>query len=152
MLNRHSEAEALAPDPSSGFRGTLQGILGALASSYGFTLTIWSTGAVVAHRRGIPDLPGVVLLIAGAALAFTAVQAWAYGTLRPSARPFVAPPVGVWVSAQALPAALPVTISWLVARVVSGDLVWLAAGAIATGGYVMLASVQASWLIGARSA
>ena len=88
----------------------------------------------------------MLLFILGASAAFTAIQGGAYGTIRPRVQPFRAPPAGIWVNAQALPAGLPVIGCWLLAREVSGDVVWLAGGAIAAGGYVLLTAAQATLL------
>ena len=41
------------------------------ALPYGYTLTVWSSGAVLMHRHGPPAVGDVFLFIAGAGLAFT---------------------------------------------------------------------------------
>jgi hypothetical protein len=39
------------------YRSDLRNVVGASASAYGYTLTIWSTGMVLSHAYGPPLLP-----------------------------------------------------------------------------------------------
>lgn len=84
--------DAQSPDPPSdraagsrtiarvhGYRRHLRGAASAAASAYGYTLTIWSTGAITTDARGLPTTFEAILAAAGAVLAFAIVAGVAYG-------------------------------------------------------------------------
>jgi len=52
-------------------------ILSASAAPYGYTLTIWSSGALLMHYRRAPTVAEIFLFIAGAIAAFAGV--WLFG-------------------------------------------------------------------------
>ena len=60
--------------------------LGTLASvsaaPYGYTVSVWSSGAILIHFRGAPNVGDVFLFIAGALAGFTAVALLAHRPLR----------------------------------------------------------------------
>ena len=43
------------------------------ATSYGYTLTVWATSAVVLHHRGIPTEAAALAFVLGAIAAFAVV-------------------------------------------------------------------------------
>jgi hypothetical protein len=45
--------------------------------AYGYTLTIWSAGALCIRRFGLPDTPRVVLFAAGGTLGYVPLALWA---------------------------------------------------------------------------
>jgi hypothetical protein len=55
----------------SRLRSAFETLLGSSATPYGYTLTIWSSGAIARHFRGSPNVGEVFLFMAGALLAFT---------------------------------------------------------------------------------
>jgi hypothetical protein len=56
-------------------------IVGASAAPYGYTLTIWSCGAVLIDYRGKPSVGDVFLFLAGAVLGFSVLGLLAQGPL-----------------------------------------------------------------------
>lgn len=59
--------------------------LGTLASSsaapYGYTISVWSSGAVLIHFRGAPNVGDVLLFAAGALAGFTMIGLFAHRRL-----------------------------------------------------------------------
>lgn len=55
------------------YRRNLRAALGASAGPYGYTLTIWTTGAVLIHAFGMPSPLDAFLFMAGAVVAFAFV-------------------------------------------------------------------------------
>jgi hypothetical protein len=51
----------------------LKTVVGTSTVPYGYTLTVWSAGAVLMHERGSPDVGEIFLFIAGAIIAFAAL-------------------------------------------------------------------------------
>jgi hypothetical protein len=43
---------------------------------YGYTLTVWTSGAVLTHARGIPSTADALLFMLGAVLGFALVGSW----------------------------------------------------------------------------
>jgi hypothetical protein len=55
------------------FAATLRWVVASSATSYGYTLTVWATSAVVLHHRGIPTEANALAFVLGAIAAFAAV-------------------------------------------------------------------------------
>ena len=106
--------------------GELGAALGTLASAsaapYGFTLSVWSSGAILTHFRGAPNVGDVFLFIAGALAGFALVGFLAH-------RPLRAPQYAVHGERE---------------RVLAGLLHWFAVG-IAVGSVVLISQIP-SWV------
>ena len=63
----------------SSYRTHLKTAVAASAAPYGYTLTIWTSGAVTTHARGIPTAWEALIFLAGAVLGFGLSAAIAYG-------------------------------------------------------------------------
>ena len=61
------------------YRTDLRGVVGSSASAYGYTLTMWSTGAMLSYFYGSPNPPKVFLFLGGAVVAFALVGGLAFG-------------------------------------------------------------------------
>lgn len=83
----------------------LQHALAATASrlgvAYGYTITIWSSGALVIYLHGKPDVQDVFIFVIGASFGFGLVSAatWPWRRSHPPL-----PPTAVWDNVCALPA------------------------------------------------
>jgi hypothetical protein len=103
--------------------GELGAALGTLASAsaapYGFTLSVWSSGAVLTHFRGAPNVGDVFLFISGALAGFAVVGLLAH-------RPLRASQYAVHGERE---------------RVLAGLLHWFSVG-IAVGAVVLIAQIQ----------
>ena len=64
------------------FRRSLRAGVAASSAPYGYTITIWSSGAVSMDLLGKPHLGAALLYVTGAAMAFFAIEVAAYGALR----------------------------------------------------------------------
>ncbi len=74
----------------------LTAAVGQTAGAYGYTLVIWSTGAMLTHFRGMPAPGDVALFAAGAVTAFVLVE---LGATRGSpSRSEAAPTRAVWLA------------------------------------------------------
>lgn len=62
-------------------------VLGRSALPYGYSLTVWTVGAVLEHDVGKPSIGDVWLFLGGALLGFTMLGALAFTLRPPSARP-----------------------------------------------------------------
>jgi hypothetical protein len=62
-------------ETSSRYRDHLRAVVAASAAPYGYTLTIWTSGAVTTHARGIPTALEALLFLAGAVSGFALIGA-----------------------------------------------------------------------------
>jgi hypothetical protein len=72
---------ALGRRPGSALRAGIGTVVAASAAPYGYTLTIWSSGAVLIDYRGKPSVGDVFLFLAGAVLGFSTLGLLAQGPL-----------------------------------------------------------------------
>jgi hypothetical protein len=61
------------------YRSALRTTVAASAGPYGYTLTIWTSGAVLAHARGLPGTREALLFLVGAVAAYGVVGGIAFG-------------------------------------------------------------------------
>jgi hypothetical protein len=108
-------------------RRAFKTLLVSSGTPYGYTLTIWSSGAVLRHFRGLPSLREIFLFLAGALFAFTALSL-----------------VGFAVARRAKPFEVSSALDW------TGVLHWFAAG-LAVGAVALLAQIPSwvAWPLGA---
>ncbi|HUA07410.1 MAG TPA: hypothetical protein VMB27_26145 [Solirubrobacteraceae bacterium] len=107
-------------------RSSLATIIPATAAPYGYTLAIWSCGAVLLRSHGTPSVTDTLLFIAGAIAGFNLLGLLAIGVLG-HARP----------------------IDRGQARVLAGALDWVALGAVvAAASAISAIRGWAAWLLG----
>ncbi len=128
--------------PDAGPRENLRGVVADSAVAYGYTLTIFSTGSVGGDILGRPQLAQTLLLVAGAAAGFLAVEFVAFGTPRPRLRSDGPKRIAAWGGAQLLPAAAAISTSWIVLQIIAGSGAWAAIGFTASGVYFLGAALQ----------
>ncbi len=134
--------ELVQPPAVSGFRSSLRACVTAAAVPYGYTITIWSTGALSMGLLGTPHLVAVLLFIAGAALGYLALARVASGQIAAGA---LHQGAGATVPANVhlLSAGTAVIAVWGIDHALQRDLVgWAIAGFLATSLYLTLAALQ----------
>ena len=111
-------------------RAALGTTIAASAAPYGYTLTIWSSGAILIRSHGTPSVGEVFMFAAGALLGFDLLGVLAHGVL-----------------------ARTESLQGREARVLAAALDWIAVGA-AVGAVALLAEISSwvPWLIGPLAA
>ena len=61
------------------YRKNLRAIVGAAAAPYGYTLSVWASGAALISVHGVPKTLAALTFVVGAVLGFAFVGALAYG-------------------------------------------------------------------------
>lgn len=125
-----------------GYRAHLQSAVAASAAPYGYTLTIWTSGAVTTHERGIPTAWQAILFLLGAVLGFGLAAAIAYG--RPT-EIFASRQHGfvrLWGAFHLLSVGLAIAVVAVVVELVDSSIVWLLVGLIATTTYLLTIAAQ----------
>jgi hypothetical protein len=126
----------------SGIRDQLRSSVAASSAPYGYTLTVWGSGAVAISQLGSPGAFQVLLLIAGAVAGFVLVEAAAYGSL--SIRPASGEPTQMVLvgNAHLLSAGGAVVLVWALLHAVTTGVGWLVAGFAATVAYLVVSAAQ----------
>jgi hypothetical protein len=70
-----------ATSPKDAFRSSLATIIPATAAPYGYTLAIWSSGALLLRADGTPSLADALMFVAGAIVGFNLLGALAIGAI-----------------------------------------------------------------------
>jgi hypothetical protein len=115
----------------------------AVASSvapYGYTLTIWTSGAVLSHARGIPDSVDAVLFMLGAVAGFAAVGLVAFGRLH--ARLVAESFPTLWTGIHVLSIGLAIGTATLVAHLLEDIGAWPVTGFAVTVIYLCVLALQ----------
>ncbi len=112
------------------------------AAPYGYTLTIWTSGAVVTHARGIPTALDALLFLAGAVLGFAVVAAAAHGSATKVFRAPQESTVRLWGGFHLPSVGLAIAGAALVAGLVHDPLAWPLVGFLATCIYLVVIAAQ----------
>lgn len=127
------------------FRHALSAAAAQAAIAYGYTLTIWSTGAVLMDIHGKPRVLDAFLFIAGAVTAFLLVELIAtrgFGDFESAGSRKATLLTG---SLHVVSAGVAVGCATIVGEIFNGDEIWPLAAFAATLAYLMLAGTQL-WL------
>jgi apolipoprotein N-acyltransferase len=90
---------------------------------YGYTLTVWTSGAVLAHARGIPSTADALLFMVGAVGGFALVGLASFGTL--TARVHVeAQQPALWGGFHVLSIAVAIGSATLIAHLLEDRVAW----------------------------
>ena len=108
---------------------------------YGYTLTVWTSGAVLAHARGLPTSVEALLFMLGGVVGFAIVGMAAFGDLR--ARVEVDPtPPALWGGLHFISVAAAIGAVTVIADQVENAAAWPLGGFTATVLYLVLLAAQ----------
>jgi hypothetical protein len=125
------------------YRSNLQAAVAASAAPYGYTLTVWTSGAVTTHAEGgAPSALDAVLLLLGAVSGFVIVGTVAYGGFHSLLTPGPPPRVRVWAGAHLPSVGLSIIVVAGLCGAVEGHLLWLGVGFAATTTYLTVIGLQ----------
>jgi hypothetical protein len=124
-------------------------IVAASAAPYGYTISVWSSGAILMGSHGTPDVAEVFAFVAGALTGFGLMGLLARGGLTPAAPHEHAPDRVLAGAMHWLAAGAAVGAAALVARI-DGWEAWPLAAFAATAIYILGASVQLALVTGRR--
>jgi hypothetical protein len=113
----------------------------ASAAPYGYTLTIWTSGAVLGHARGAPTTADAFLYMAGAVVAFAAVALAAFRGLRARV-PSQPRAFSLWEATHFFSIAAAIGVATLVAHLFANLAAWGVDGFLATAIYLTGTAAQ----------
>jgi hypothetical protein len=123
------------------YRAALRTTVATSALPYGYTLTVWTTGAILSHARGIPDTGEALLLLVGAVAAYALVGGIAFGGLSEQ----LAPPqarAAVWGALHLISVGAAIVAATAVAHTVQGTVAWPLDGFVVTAVYLLVSALQ----------
>lgn len=123
------------------YRSDLRVVVGASATAYGYTLTVWSTGSILTHAYGLPSPLEIFSFFGGAVLAFAAVGILAFGGVQ--ARPGgAASRAELWGSFHFPSVGLAVGAAWLISAYASSFPGWPLGAFAATALYLTVVAAE----------
>jgi hypothetical protein len=128
-----------------GYREHLQAVVAASAAPHGYTLTIWTAGAVTSHAEGLPTALDALLLLTGAAAAFGLVGALSFGGINGVLAPSAPARVRVWGGVHLPSVGASMLLVLLITGTVDGAVAWPLVGFAATASYLLVIGAQ-FWL------
>lgn len=123
------------------YRSALRTTVAASAAPYGYTLTIWTSGAVLSHAHGIPSTSAALLFLIGAVAAYALIGGVVFGGLSEQLVPEPARSV-VWGGLHFLSVGAAVVVASLVAHSVVSTAAWPIGGFLVTGIYLVGSAAQ----------
>jgi hypothetical protein len=108
---------------------------------YGYTLTIWTSGAVLAHARGIPDTVNALLFAFGAVGGFALIGFASFGGLGARVR-HDSQQHALWAGIHVIPIGLAIGAATLIAHLVENRAAWPLGGFAATTSYLIVLAGQ----------
>ena len=123
------------------YRSSLRATVAASAAPYGYTLTIWTSGAVLSHAHGIPNGGDALIFLIGAVAAFALIGGVVFGGL---SEPVIVEHsrVVVWGGLHFVSVGAAIGVAWLVGHVVSSAAVWPIGGFLITALYLLGSALQ----------
>ncbi len=125
------------------YRRNLRAAVGSSAGPYGYTLTIWTTGAVLTHAHGIPTALYAAAFMAGAVLAFACVGLSAFGHLTQHLTREQGQEV-IYGSIQVFSVGLPISTAALIGHYVGGFIAWPLAGFLSTAIFLLALGAEST--------
>jgi hypothetical protein len=126
-----------------GYRAHLKTTVATSAAPYGYTLTIWTSGAVTTHVHGVPSAWEALLLLIGAVLGFAVAAAVAHGgpraTLSSDADHSA---VRIWGGFNLVSVGGAIGLATAAAAALDDPVVWVVVGFVSTAIYLLLTAGQ----------
>ncbi len=129
-------------DERHSYRSHLKTAVATSAAPYGYTLTIWTSGAVTTHSRGIPTAWEALLFLAGAVLGFGVTAALAYGRPSEILASREHGTVRLWGGFHLVSVGLAIGGAALVTATVKDPVAWMIVGFVATFVYLVVIAGQ----------
>ena len=126
------------------YRTRLRMVVGSSAAPYGYTLAVWTTGAVITNARGLPDMVAALAFMAGAVLGFAFVGSLAFGGMVKHFDRDRGESLLIWGSFHFFSVGLAIGAAALVAQYVQSFVVWPLGGFSTTTVYLIFAALEST--------
>ncbi len=126
------------------YRRNLRAAVGASGAPYGYTLTVWTSGALLIHVHGLPDIVQVLLFMAGAVAGYALAGFVAFGGLGEPGGDPEPPPKALWGNLHFASIGLAICGSYLASHGINNVAAWPATGLAATAIYLLVLGAELS--------
>lgn len=123
------------------YRGAAQAAASLSIAPYGYTLTVWTSGPVLTHARGVPSTVDALLFMLGAVAGFALFGLLAFGSLHRRATADSGHP-RLWGGLHLLSTGLAIAAATLIAHRVQNSVAWPLGGFAATTIYLTVLAAQ----------
>jgi|SRR5215204_124585 len=125
------------------YRRNLRAAVGSSAGPYGYTLAIWTTGAVLINTHGIPTALYAAAFMGGSVLAFACVGLSAFGHLTQHLTREQGQEA-IYGSIQIFSVGLSIGAAALIGHYVGGFIAWPLAGFLSTGIFLLVLGAEST--------
>jgi uncharacterized YccA/Bax inhibitor family protein len=108
---------------------------------YGYTLSVWTSGAVLTHAEGVPSSVDALLFMLGAVAGFATVVFIAFGDLRERVATETSRP-RLWSGLHVLSISAAIAAVTVIPHLLEGVAVWPLGGFVATAVYLVVLAAQ----------
>jgi len=123
------------------YKAALRATVVASAAPYGYTLTIWTSGAILSHSHGLPSSSQAFFFLTGAVAGYAAVGAFAF---RRQSEPFSPEPTRavIWGALHVVSVGLAIGSATIIAHRVTSSAAWPLGGFASTAIYLLASASQ----------
>ncbi len=125
------------------YRRNLRTAVGSSAAPYGYTLAIWTSGAVLTNAQGIPDTLAVLMFMVGAVSGFAFVGALAFGGVTERFDQERSQAL-LWGSLHVFSVGLAIAVATLVAYGIKGFIAWPVGGFLSTTIFLLILGAEST--------
>jgi hypothetical protein len=117
----------------------------ACGAPYGYTLSVWTSGALLISAHGLPNLFHALSFMVGSVAGYALVGALAFGNLGDPGDGAVGRAPALWGNVHVLSIGGAILASYSASHFLSGNLAWPATGFAATAAYLVLLAAEFSF-------
>ncbi len=126
------------------YRKRLRTTVGSSAAPYGYTLAVWTTGAVLTNARGIPDTFAALSFMVGAVLGFAFVGVLAFGGIERHFDQDRGDTPLIWGSFHFFSVGTAIGVAAVIAYYVESFIAWPVAAFLSTITYLLVAGAESA--------
>lgn len=131
------------------YRESLRSAVAACGAPYGYTLSVWTSGALLISAHGLPNLAAARSFMVGSVAGYALVGAVAFGNLGDPGGDGVGRAPALWGNVHILSIGGAILVSYPASHFLGRYLAWPATGLAATAAYLLL--LAAEFAIATRS-
>lgn len=126
----------------SRYSESLRSAVAACGAPYGYTLSVWTSGALLISAHGLPSLVDALSFMVGSVAGYALVGTLAFGNLGDPGGDGVGRAPALWGNVHVLSIGGAILASYPASHFLDGYLAWPATGFAATAAYLLLLAAE----------
>lgn len=126
----------------SRYSDSLRSAVAACGAPYGYTLSIWTSGALLISAHGLPNLVHALSFMVGSVVGYAVVATLAFGNLGDHDDDGMGRAPALWGNVHVLSIGGAILVSYPASHFLGGYLAWPATGLAATASYLLFLAVE----------